>query len=157
MRSIANWLFNQEGAILPEEAAYIDESDDLIQLVPKSSTPLRRLLEKSSHFRLSKLWRIRDPPLPKHSARPEEIHYSSDSKIDTSIGITITILGMLMLIVPLWVLNETNGARTRLAVITTFIVIFLGLIAFTTVVKPFESLAAAAAYSAVLVVFLQSA
>jgi hypothetical protein len=64
---------------------------------------------------------------------------------------------MLMLIVPLWVLNETNGARTRLAVITTFIVIFLGLIAFTTVVKPFESLAAAAAYSAVLVVFLQSA
>lgn len=135
----------------------MDKADDLIQLVPKSSTPLRRLLEKSSRFRLSSLWRTKDPPLPQHSVHPEEIHYSSDTKIDNSIGITITILGMLMLIVPLWVLNETSGARTRLAVITTFIVIFLGLIAFTTVARPFESLAAAAAYSAVLVVFLQSA
>jgi hypothetical protein len=157
MRSIANWFFNQDGAILAEETAYIDKPNDLIQLVPKSRTPLRGLLEKSSRFRLSRLWAAKNPPLPQHSAHPEEIHYSSDTKIDNSIGITITILGMLMLIVPLWVLNETNGTRTRLGVITGFIVLFLGLIAFTTVARPFESLAAAAAYSAVLVVFLQSA
>ena len=157
IRSITNWFFNQDGAILPEETSYIEKPDDLIQLVPKARTPLRGLLEKSSRFRLSKLWATKNPPLPQHSAHPEEIHYSSDTKIDNSIGITITILGMLMLVVPLWVLNETKGTRTRLGVITGFIVLFLGLVAFTTVAKPFESLAAAAAYSAVLVVFLQSA
>lgn len=44
----------------------------------------------------------------------------------------------------------------RLCIITGFIVVFLGLVAFTTVARPFESLAAAAAYRAVLVGFLQS-
>jgi hypothetical protein len=52
---------------------------------------------------------------------------------------------MLMLITPLWVLAVTQGTVRRLAVITGFIVLFLGLIAVTTVAKPFESLAAAAA------------
>jgi hypothetical protein len=131
--------------------------DDLIHLEPKSRTILRGLLEKLSRFRLSKLWATKDLPLPQHSAHPEEIHHSSNTKIDNSIGIIIATPGMLMLIVPLWVLSETTGTRTRLGVITAFIVIFLGLIASTTVAKPFKSLAAAAAYSAVLVVFLQSA
>jgi hypothetical protein len=126
-------------------------------VVPKSVAPVRRLLEKSSKFRLSKLWALEAPPLPHHSNQPEEIHYSSDAKIDNSVGVTITMLGMIMLIAPLWILNEISGPRARLSVITGFIIIFLGLVAFTTVARPFESLAAAAAYSAVLVVFLQSA
>lgn len=157
LESIGNWHHNTPHAILAAEKGYLEQIHDLIQLVPKAVTPLRRVLEKSNRFRLSKLWARKDPPLPRYAAHPEELHYSSDAKIDNSIGITITIMGMLMLIVPLWVLNGTNGPRAKLGVITGFIVLFLGLIAFTTVARPFESLAAAAAYSAVLVVFLQSA
>jgi hypothetical protein len=52
---------------------------------------------------------------------------------------------MIMLIVPLWVLAITEGIMKRLGVITGFIVLFLGLIAFTTTARSFESLAAAAA------------
>lgn len=54
-------------------------------------------------------------------------------------------MGMVMLIAPLWVLAVTHGTMKRLGVITGFVVLFLGLIAFTTVARPFESLAAAAA------------
>ncbi|KAF2112206.1 hypothetical protein BDV96DRAFT_602651 [Lophiotrema nucula] len=79
------------------------------------------------------------------------------ARVDKFVGVFITLMGMLMLIAPLWVLAVTEGIYKRLGVITGFIVLFLGLVAFTTVAKPFESLAAAAAYSAVLVVFLQIA
>ncbi|KAH7390569.1 hypothetical protein BKA66DRAFT_568509 [Pyrenochaeta sp. MPI-SDFR-AT-0127] len=157
--SIANWFYNTQNAIWDDEAKYIKQRHDLIQLVPKAATPLRKLLERSKHFRMSKLWKKDPPPLPLplHSTHPETLHYSSDSRIDNFIGITITALGMGMLIAPLWALAYTKGINKRLGVITGFIVLFLGLVAFTTVAKPFESLAAAAAYSAVLVVFLQSA
>ncbi|KAF9695172.1 hypothetical protein EKO04_007093 [Ascochyta lentis] len=156
VESLNIWHENVPYAVDDAEKKYLDQPHDLIRVVPKSVAPVRRLLEKSSRFRLSKLWALENPPLPQHSVHPEEIHYSSDAKIDNAVGVTITMLGMIMLIAPLWILNETSGPRARLAIITGFIVIFLGLIAFTTVAKPFESLAAAAAYSAVLVVFLQT-
>jgi len=57
----------------------------------------------------------------------------------------ITVMGMVMLILPLWVLAVTEGTMKRLGVITGFVALFLGLIALTTVARPFESLAAAAA------------
>jgi hypothetical protein len=155
IKSISNWHSNEE-AILKDEAAYIDQRQDLVQLVPKAITPLRYLLEKSSKFRYSKLWAKKPPDLPtKCSTHPDAVHYSSDIRIDRSIGVTITILGMAMLIAPLWWLAYTEVMAKRLGIITGFIVLFLGLVAFTTVARPFESLAAAAAYSAVLVVFLQ--
>lgn len=48
----------------------------------------------------------------------------------------------------------TNNTK-RLGVITAFILLFTSLLASATVAKPFEVLAATAAYSAVLMVFLQ--
>lgn len=156
VKSISNWLANAQNAILDEEIVYISKRSDLVQLVPKAVTPLRSLLEKSTSFRFCKLWAKRLPHLPVHSTtHPETVHYSSDVRIDRFIGFTITALGMGMLITPLWVLAYIEVMWKRLCVITGFIVLFLGLVAFTTVAKPFESLAAAAAYSAVLVVFLQ--
>lgn len=156
MTSISTWLSNEQNAILDEEAVYISKTSDLVQLVPKPITPLRQLLERSSRFRLSRLWAKRPPDLPTHSvSHPGTVHYSSDARIDRFIGVTITVLGMGMLIAPLWVLAYTEVMWKRLCVITGFIVLFLGLVAFTTVARPFESLAASAAYAAVLVVFLQ--
>jgi hypothetical protein len=154
--SILNWFYNTQNAIEEQEAAYIKQPYDLIQLVPKSTTPLRRLLERSTHFRLSKLWKKDPPPLPVHSTHADMLHYSCDDRIDMYLGVTIVVLGSSMLIAPLWTLAYTEGMKQRLGVITGFIMLFLGLVSFTTVAKPFESLAAAAAYSAVLAVFLQS-
>lgn len=157
IQSIKNWHHNALHAVLEDEQAYLEQTHDLIQVVPKAATPLRRALERSMRFRLSKLWVKEDSPLPQYNAHHDQLHVSSDSKIDNALGSTITVVGMMMLIVPLWVLNATCGPKARLGIITGFVIFFLGLIAFTTVARPFESLAAAAAYTAVLVVFLQSA
>jgi hypothetical protein len=65
--SISNWLSNAQNALLDKEAAYISMTQDLVQLVPKSITPLRQLLEQSTSFRLSKLWAKKPPDLPVRS------------------------------------------------------------------------------------------
>jgi hypothetical protein len=153
--SIQNWFYNSQNAVLQEETAYIDKSHDLLQLVPKPTTPLRRILEKSTAFRLSKFWAKEPPGLPMHIAHMYNTHYTSDTRIDAFIGMIITASGTMMLIAPLWILESMSSPIYRLAVITVFIVLFLALVAFTMPSNPLGSLATAAAYSAVLVVFLQ--
>ena len=62
-------------------------------------------------------------------------------------------LGLAMLIGPLWLLQHFTTAR--LVIITVFLVVFTLLLTIITVAKPFETLAASAAYGAVLMVFMQ--
>ena len=87
--------------------------------------------------------------------------YNSDSfmeKISTCITIA---LGLALLIGPLWLLQHfsTDTVRSnlsiRLVIITCFLVVFAGLLSIITVARPFETLAATAAYGAVLMVFMQ--
>ncbi|KAF1959968.1 hypothetical protein CC80DRAFT_406147 [Byssothecium circinans] len=146
VQSLENWLRNTQNAILDEEQAYVKHTHDLVPLVPKVRTPLRRLLERSSRFRVWRWW-MKEPPNDPNIIYPypETLHYTSDKRIDICIGITITALGMVMLILPLWVLAVTHGTMARIGVITGFIASFLALVAFTTVARPFESLAATAA------------
>jgi len=75
----------------------------------------------------------------------ENIHYISDKKIDRFITTLIVILGLGMLIAPLWILAFVEALKERLGVICAFIVTFVVLLSATTVARPFESLAAAAA------------
>ena len=82
-----------------------------------------------------------------------------NSKIDNLVFCVIIALGLAMLIGPLWWLNylaiQAPDLAPRLAVITGFIALFALLIGLFTVANPFEVLAATAAYSAVLMVFMQ--
>jgi hypothetical protein len=95
-------------------------------------------------------------PLPIHTAQGmTSTYYRLDNLIDVLIGIIMTGSGTVMLIAPLWILEAINGSIQRLAVITVFIVLFLALLSFTMPSNPLGSLATAAAYAAVLVVFLQ--
>lgn len=91
-----------------------------------------------------------------HSAHLDTLHYHSETRMDTCIGVTVVSLGVIMLIAPLWALAYTSSLNQRLGVITGFIVLFLGLVSFTTAAKAPETLAATAACAAVLAVFLQS-
>ena len=67
--------------------------------------------------------------------------------------------GLAMLIGPLWWLQQItadeSNLQSRLGIITGFIVCFAGILSIVTVAKPFDVLAATAAYSAVLMVFMQ--
>lgn len=63
-----------------------------------------------------------------------------------------------MLVGPLWWLQHLsvhNDLKILLGVITGFLVFFTILISILTVARPFEVLAATAAYGAVLMVFMQ--
>ena len=78
-------------------------------------------------------------------ARDKNIHYISDKRIDHFVTIIIMSIGLIMLIGPLWILTYLEGLARRLAVISALILLFVVLISWTTIAKPFESLAAAAA------------
>jgi hypothetical protein len=141
-QSLKNWLYNHDDqAILPQEADFANHSDDLFPVVARPKTSLRQLLERSRRFRIFKLWRTRTA-----ETHDEEINYNSDERIDVFVSIIVTILGLLMLIAPLWILGSVAPAKERLAIITVFLTVFLCLVTFTTAAKPFESLGAAAAY-----------
>lgn len=81
--------------------------------------------------------------------------YSKDSLVDKMVTFITIILGLGMLIGPLWWLQNLSDSQKRLEVITGFLIIFTAVLSILTVAKPFEVLAAAAAYGAVLMVFMQ--
>ena len=141
--SLDNWLYNHSNPILPAETEYLKRPSDLFTLVPASKSPLRFFLERSRHFRLLKLWQQKPPDSA--TVKDENVHYSSDAKIDHYLTVSIMSIGLLMLIAPLWILTYLGGLARRLAVISAFIVLFAVLISWSTFAKPFESLAAAAA------------
>ena len=143
INSLDIWLSNNTNVILDEEKGYINYPSDLFSLVPQSRSLLRSLLERSLRFRLFKLWQQKRPD---HSeSAGEDLRFFSDKKMDQFLTVCILILGLIMLIAPLWILAFLEELVPRLAVISAFIVLFVVLLSFATVAKPFESLAAAAA------------
>lgn len=84
--------------------------------------------------------------------------YSKESVVDKSVTFVTMVLGVGMLVGPLWWLQHLstqNNLEARLAVITGFLIVFTILLSIITVARPFEVLAATAAYGAVLMVFMQ--
>lgn len=144
-QSLKNWIANSNYKVIDlEEQDYIGKGD-LFPLVPKDRSPLRRLFEKSSLFRLSRFWR-KSPeidPLPEHVIRG--IHFYSDKRIDLFVNLTITLAGLVMLIVPIWILAYTHPKTAKLAIITVFVLFFLFLVSCFTNAKQYESLGATAA------------
>jgi hypothetical protein len=101
IESVEYWHHNSPHAIMAYETAYLTETHDLIQVVPKNLSLMGRILGKSTHFQRFKFWASKDPPLPRYNASTEHLHYSSEERINQTIAFTITAVGMLMLIVPL--------------------------------------------------------
>ena len=85
--------------------------------------------------------------------------YVRESLIDKFVTCVTLLLGLGMIVGPLWWLQhlsiEQPDPYARLQVITGFSVMFTVLLSILTVAKPFEVLAATAAYGAVLMVFMQ--
>lgn len=73
------------------------------------------------------------------------ITYSDDKRIDRFVTVLIVGVGTIMLLVPMWILQALSNSNYKLAVITAFVAVFLGLVSYATVAKPFETLAATAA------------
>ncbi|KAH6884166.1 hypothetical protein B0T10DRAFT_551079 [Thelonectria olida] len=152
--NIQNWFENNAGAIVKEEAKFINHREDLFTISTTRKPTIRNFLESHVVFRLHWLWKKEPPPDTRQVDR-ETRQYVNEEKIDLVATIAIIFVGLSMLIVPIWVLAIMAAPYAKLGVITCFIVVFLVVVLYATVATPTEALAASAAYSAVLMVFLQ--
>lgn len=160
MKAVRKWLANHKYAIDDLEAAYINEEhdDDLIPVHPKPRSWFRKVLEKTPILRHRPLRRFLtrepcDPLIRKKEGGKTVWHY--DKRVEWLSAVVIGMVGLGMLIGPIWALYEVEPSNKRLGIITGFIVAFYVLVVIATTAKLFESLAAVAAYSAVLMVFMQ--
>lgn len=154
VKSIRNWHYNYDhAAINQEEQKYLDFEKDLISVTPRDKTPIRQLIDNSHRLRTLAIWRQKDTEVPDHGAA--YVSYYSDKRMDEFASSFIVTAGVIMLIVPLWILQSLESPTYKLVVITLFIFAFLLTLSFAMAAKPFEALGATAAYAAVLMVFLQ--
>ncbi|KAF2814458.1 uncharacterized protein BDZ99DRAFT_237951 [Mytilinidion resinicola] len=82
-------------------------------------------------------------------------YWQNDRNLEAFSFWVIAFVGLGMLVGPIWILAFIVDPLKRLGVITGFIALFFILVAVATTAKVSEALASAAAYSAVLMVFMQ--
>ncbi|KAK4153200.1 hypothetical protein C8A00DRAFT_15577 [Chaetomidium leptoderma] len=183
--SLKNWHMSHDNeAILREEQTYLEYPDDLIPLGPRDKTPLRRAMDRFLFLRTLPFWRddrsktlsssgrrrigdLEDgsskdgaattattDDLPLDALFPT-MRFYSDKVMDRTVSVVTISIGLVMLVVPIWVLQALGKASLKLGVITAFVLACLLLTSFAMTSRPLDALGATAAYAAVLMVFLQ--
>lgn len=146
------------GPIDDLEAAFITHHDDLVGVQPKSRSWFRNVLESTLILRtpVVRSFFERKPEEYETINLNSETIWQNDNRVEGLSGGIIAVVGLGMLVGPLWILDKYDQhVNVQLGVITGFIALFFVLVAVATTAKVFDALAAAAAYSAVLMVFLQ--
>ncbi|TGJ88060.1 hypothetical protein E0Z10_g637 [Xylaria hypoxylon] len=154
IKSLRTWHDNHQNmAIDEEEHKYLEQHQDLICLQSNEKTPLRNWIDNSLTLRTLSIWKKQTRNVPTYEAN--NISYYSNTSMDSFASAMIVLVGAFLLVTPLWILQAIENLQTKLAVITTFVLVFLLILSFAMVSKPFEALGATAAYAAVLMVFIQ--
>jgi hypothetical protein len=157
---VSQWFTDvADKAVYKPEQAFIDCHDDLIPVQPKTRSQMRKALEKTLLLDQLPLlpmrrWFQREPR-EYEVIRDDQTVWPNDKRVENLCSTVLATIGLAMLVGPLWILEYVNKTPVRLGIITGFVALFFALVAVGTTARAFESLAAAAAYSAVLVVFLQ--
>ncbi|KAH8174765.1 hypothetical protein LIA77_06184 [Sarocladium implicatum] len=134
--------FHGNFAIVPDEMLYLSKTDDLIKIVPSTKTQVRQFLDRSDRLSSLSIWA--DPEDPKPPQGSEHVLYFSDKRLDRFASILIILIGVTMLLTPLWILQAVQASLYKLVVISVFILVFLVTMSFTMAARPFEGLAATA-------------
>ncbi|KAK4226716.1 hypothetical protein QBC38DRAFT_392594 [Podospora fimiseda] len=154
IQSVRNWHYNHDyKAISPEEQRYLEYDKDLISVAVQEKSPLRQLIDNTPFLRTLPLWKHREEDVPIYDAG--HLSYYSEKRKDAFSSGVIVLIGAVVLIVPIWTLQALETLQSKLAVITAFILILLAVVSLTMATRPYEAWAIAAAYAAVLMVFVQ--
>ena len=149
MKNIRRWHQNHEWrAIDQDEQRYLDHDDDLICVFPKERTPLRKVIENSLWLRTLVVWKKKQQDNDSSgdlSYALDNVTYYSTKRMDQFASGVIVAVGVAMLIAPLWILQGLSTMTMKLTVITVFVSVFLIVLSFAMVAKPFEALGATAA------------
>ncbi|OAK93539.1 hypothetical protein IQ06DRAFT_321576 [Phaeosphaeriaceae sp. SRC1lsM3a] len=149
--NVVHWL--ERKAITKNEAAFIQKKGDLITINSRSLPPLGQWIEACQRLHLWKMFRAKF--VPDVHVKSAMTVYSSDEKFDRVTTGSIIVIGLLMLLAPMWWLEFTSTSIVRLGIITGFVCAFISIMSMSTTNRPFEVVAATAAYAAVLMVFMQ--
>lgn len=143
------------GPISDKESAFIYQDGDLLALVPKEKQPLRRIVETCDKFMLGWWFRKSSRGTKQYTDVYGSTTYQSDAKIDGFVTALMLLLGLALLIAPLQLLDRLGTVRVKLDAICGLIAGFMLIMVLVMPAKPWETLGATAAYSAVLMVFMQ--
>jgi hypothetical protein len=154
--NVESWFENHPTAIEDVESQYIKHHEELISVQPKVRSWFRGILEMTHFLRIPCIepWFTRKP-YDYTVIDDGRGYWQNDKRVETLSKLTIAIVGLGMLVGPLWWLHFVSTSEVQLGIITGFITLFFVLVAVATTAGVAEALAAAAAYSAVLMVFLQ--
>lgn len=142
-----NWHQNHDwSAISKEEQQYLSAELDLVYIVPKEKTPLRRLLDHFAALRRHPLFKDKAAPIHPLHSNMDTISYFSDQRMDFLVNAIILVTGIAMLVTPMWILQAVQTPKAKLGTITVFVVVFLAMVSYATAARPAEALGATAAY-----------
>jgi hypothetical protein len=154
--NVEAYLDEHLGTIDDVEAQYIHRHEDLIAIQPKVRSWFRGILEMTSCLKLPGIKQcFTRKPADFTTIDDGHGYWQNDNKVEKLSASVIAFVGLGMLIGPLWWLNKVQASEKRLGIITGFIGLFFVLVAVATTARVADALAAAAAYSAVLMVFMQ--
>lgn len=142
INNVKNWLHNHPLAITYEEQAFIQKEGDLFTLVPRTRSPLQKVLEKWQALGRTGLFR---KPQRDDRLFSETTTYHSNARMEFFASGVVIITGLMLLLGPMWALQFVTDNVKRLGIITGFVMLFTMAIYIASAAKPFEVLAATAA------------
>ncbi|KAI6849100.1 hypothetical protein KC332_g5927 [Hortaea werneckii] len=150
--NIANWFLWHPHAIDEEEQHFKGHKGDQFAILPKRRSPLVTLMRRSHWIRRVFSLRPRDDRIDDPSN-----NYTSGTGVEVFATILILFVGLGMTFGSIWWLNFVNDNVHRLATITASATLFTTWAWLAAGNRPFEILAAFAAYMAVLMIYRQLA
>lgn len=137
-----NLFWNYDYIIDEKEQKFVEKESDLISVVERKKSLLRKMMEKLWGAQLSYIFPARDRA---DRFKGDSTKYSSFRKFEGTMTVTVISIGLMSLLVPMWWLNYVRDDDKRLGIISGFIVLFAGVLASATVQQPFEVMAGTAA------------
>ncbi|MCJ1455937.1 hypothetical protein MMC28_006294 [Mycoblastus sanguinarius] len=161
-KSVLHFMENDGGQLFEEEMEFIYEKEDLVTLRPgREYAWLDGMIERAIQiFRCRIIMFFFSPKETRDKAKDKAINYYSRNRISACVTMIITIMILVLLMVPIWLLYKlsVNGtiatSPQTIGVILVPTLIFSAVLSAFTKAKRHEILAASAGYCAVLVVFL---
>lgn len=144
VRNVRKWLRNRNDPIHHNEVEFVDAKDVIAARPPRA--PFRPAFEQNvlipivGRLGLFSNRPGRDPTQPSDCTTIE----IDDDLFDGVVSLCIFLVAVVMLIAPLWALTSLENQFHKLGVITGFLIIFLLVLNWGTLAKPFEILAATA-------------
>lgn len=143
VQNVKNWFLSYDGAIDPKETLFVHKND-LVPIIHTPKSVIRDYFETHVFFRIHGLWRQK-PPEDVEFGEMEARKYIKNAYVEVVTALCILFAGILLLIVPLWILPVLETQNSKLGLITAFIIAFLIVMWVATTARHLERLGATAA------------